>query len=227
MTKKATSPLNNDFQYCGIDYDYTSYDCRDSDCGCQTGNDYCRGSTYNGLRVTSVDLNSIREKFKTHIHGNDDIFIDYCIDRLLRVYSLYSPDVWEVNTHEGYYGEEIGPISMDLSIFKSICSDVESLYSMNPDDRIRFVLKKEYQMVLPDLLTASFSEEMVAVSSLSVGNEIYRRKIKDSPYHKNNYRLPIGIYLRENDKFRLIDGYHRFYLTDGKSEVNIIAAHNE
>jgi len=105
-------------------------------------------------------------------------------------------------------------------------NDVREIYKLTPNKRIEYVLKKEYGFLLESLVGKTFTEREVQVCDLIVGNETYRKKIKAGTYTNENYGEPIGIYLKDTwNKYRLIDGYHRYVdLAAGKKTVKIISA---
>lgn len=89
-----------------VDYDYDYYAC--SGCyGCETGDDYCRGSQYEGLRVadfTADDiLNQIFEKSPGYIYPSEFYAI-------LEQNGVLNKNNWDVSAEMDYYGETVnGP----------------------------------------------------------------------------------------------------------------------
>ena len=202
------------------------------DCGCKTGDDYRRTSRYVGLRVKDVDIYSILGCFleksnnKKNAKNSNDTFMFYCVERLLRIYKIWEPDNWEFDVSRGYYGQEIDRIR--LCSFGDIKADILKLLSLKPNDRIKFVLEKEYGYVLDAVDRLDFEEIEISVSDIIVSNEEYRKKVEVGLYDLSQPNLLIGISLTKfgtDDKYKIIDGYHRFVdLTKNKEIVNIICA---
>ena len=233
--------ISNSFStYGDVEYEYDSKECNRSYCGCRDGTDYCRGSTYQGLRVESVDLDSVRKHFlqeikKTTLPPSDPKFMDYCVDRLLRLNKVYNTEDWEINTCSGYYGQEISDAKLDDNLFGDILEKTKHLISLAPDERIRYVLQEEYQFLLPQLLKCKFKETEIDIKDIFIPNREYHKKIQKGDLVYKNFSLPIGIYSLESENidlhkahYRLVDGYHRYcsYMSQETkpSKVNVIVA---
>jgi hypothetical protein len=214
----------------GVEYDYdTSRNCSEEGC-----DGICRCSKIYNERVISVNLNDVvnhivdsgnkkRHLISDKVEQPDLTFFKYCVHRLAVSHQIYSPYSWSVKTCRGYYGEEIDGADLNSDDFKN---DVCEIYKLTPNERIEYVLKKEYGFLLDSLVEKTFNEREVQVCDLVVGNETYRKKIKSGTYTNENYGEPIGIYLKDAwNKYRLIDGYHRYVdLATGKKTVKIISA---
>jgi hypothetical protein len=163
--------------------------------------------------VLSVDLEVLFEKFSEFYSfyaknaTNASIF-NYCLYRLLVINKLYDTSSWEVNVCRGYYGEEVNGVNLTDEVYNTLTAQIETLNSSSKDDQIKFVLELEYGYVLDSLKDVSFEIVDSQKKDLIAGNEVYRKKVQKGTYKKHN--LPVGIYLEDGNKFRLIDGYHRF-----------------
>jgi len=218
--------FDTNFLYSGVDYEYDDYICDDGNCGCRDGSDYCRCSHHEGLRVKDIDLirvrNNILEKSQKRKSPilTEDTFLHYCVDRLLVKYKAFESEMWCVIASRGYYGEEVDKIVFeDNSLFK----DIRHLHKCAPNARIEFVLEKEYGHLLSSLIGKKYKNKKVLVSDLIVSNTEYYKKI-DSSEITLDETLPIGIYLKDGEKYKLVDGYHRYLLNKDKKEVDIIFA---
>lgn len=208
--------VENNFLDGGVEYRYDSYSCDDESCGCRDGNDYCRSASYKGLEVESANLDSVREHFLVTSAKKKDVvdisnidFVDYCVDRLLRIYQVYDKDVWDISTSHGYYGDEIDEIC--LNNFGSLRDDIIKVIKLSSNKRIEFVLEKEYGNLLASVGQRKWSVKKIDSSLLLVGNKEYVKKIpitQRGVYQKHN--LPIGIYIKIGQKYQLVDGYHRY-----------------
>lgn len=218
--------IPSDFRYSGIDYDY---DTDNSNCRCP---DYCRCSKIVNKRITDVDLNSITEFIHRDIISKskkskeqkiNDTFLKYCIHRLAVLNHMYDTDNWYLSTCSGYYGEEIKDVIWEGG--KQIEIDISEVINKSPNERIEYVLVKEYGYLLPRLQGKKYIEELVSVEDIAVGNEQYIKKV-DSGHYNDGYNLPIGIYEFDGHKYRIIDGYHRYIaFQNTKKEIPIIVAH--
>lgn len=221
--------LRNDFKYY-LDYEYDGRPCYDETCGCRTGNDYCRSNEYDNLRIEEVHIPSLVAYFLSKTNKKKDVietknvdFLNYCVDRLLRIHKLYETDYWDIQTCGGYYGQEIDLITLNDLKFKLICEKIQSLIVMFPNERIEFILMEEYGYVLDSLKGKKFKLIETDVSNLKIGNEVYYKKIEDAYY--KDYPYPIGVYIKEGEFFKLVDGYHRYKsIIKNKKKVEIIVA---
>ena len=80
-----------------------------------------------------------------------------------------------------------------------------------PDiDKIKKVLEYEYGFLLERLhSTKSVSIKEIDVRLMQVGNESYHSKVDNFEMYKD-YDLPIAVCSKLDDKYKIIDGYHRY-----------------
>jgi hypothetical protein len=208
--------INKDAHYSGsLKYDYyIDRDCFEAGCDDEG---ICRCGKITDEKVSDIKrsvLDHLVQKIKLRKNGKikdyhlvvkDNTFFEYCVNRLYSINKLYEPDSWEITISGGYYGQEIDSVSPTNSFF----DDVVQLAKLNPQERINYVLTREYGYVHEKLRNKVFIERTVPTKYLVIGNEY--RKIYQKIYDDKEYKLPIGIYLRKNNKFVLIDGYNRFY----------------
>lgn len=224
--------MKSDLRYY-VDYDYdTQHDC---DNGC--ANDFCRCGTITNKRILSVDVMAITEHIyksffdETSKSGKrakklSDIFsggkeIDmYCINRILTFHKIWEPDNWEIGTEGGYYGEEIGEVSLDGVIMSNIERDCELMLSLDSiSDKIKFVLHIEYGYLLDDIKDSQFDIITISKNDLDFTkmSKTHITKVKSENLdHYNGYNLPRGIVRRSLDgSYKIIDGFHRIISVDG------------
>lgn len=185
-----------------VEYDYENYGCQ----GHCDVDDYCRCGAYSELRPIP-DLIGARMALLQQANKGPKYpvkFMSYCVDRLLSHYEYYNENNWEICTRWGYYGEEVE--SIRFARMGPLRADMLNLLKMLPNDRIRFVLNKEYTYLLPELLNAKFEETIINVSDLDIRSPL---KKKYSQYYID-YDLPMGIVEKtSNGKYRIIDGNNR------------------
>jgi hypothetical protein len=188
----------------GVSFKYhTNYDYdANRDCsahGCDEEG-ICRCETLENAHVVTVDIPSIGNEIYNSIFDNSlsskrnsainsilggvskEIDI-YTIDRILRINKAYEPSNWEVQVCGGYYGQEIDDVLLENSVAQKI------------EDQINEALS------IIDL-----------TSRIVFGSDEHYRKVNTKSldhYSDKNYTGIRGIALVKDDKFRLIDGYHR------------------
>lgn len=223
FAKIWTWPSN--FNYSGIQYDY------DTIYGVE---DYGRDSTIENIKITSINIvevfNTIKNSYIKHkaeldFKEIDQTFVDYCIYRLIVINKLFDKNNWEITKCGGYYGEEIKDILLAESIKNKLVGQINDIFELFPQNRIKYCLEAEYGYVLDSLKNKKFEELEVSAQDLIVGNDSYRKKVEAGLYKNYPEDLPIGIYVQEGEKYRLIDGYHRFVdLAQKQKTVKIISA---
>jgi hypothetical protein len=224
------------------DYDYSDYrDC--SSYGCDEEG-ICRCSTIEDAHVISVNIPNMagviysdyfddtlatkRNSTINSILGGVSKEIDiYTIDRILRINKVYEPTNWEVQICGGYYGQEIDNIILEDSIARKIEDQLDKAFDLiYLTERIEYLLMLEYGSVLPALQGLKYSIETVERDSIIFGSDEHYRKVntKSLDYYSDNHYGGIrGIALVKNDRFRLIDGYHRSSTSENKTIKLIIA----
>jgi hypothetical protein len=219
--------LGKSFKYC-TDYDYDSHrDCEHHGCDDEG---ICRCGTIENAHINSVNIpsmvdeiyseyfdNSLASKRNSTINnilGGVSKEIDiYTIDRILRINGAYEPSNWDIQICGGYYGQEIDDILLEDSIARKIEDQINEAFSIiDLTSRIEYLLKLEYGEVLPVLQGCQYSIEMVERDSIIFGSDEHYRKVNTKNlqhYSDKNYEGIRGIALVKDNKFRLIDGYHR------------------
>lgn len=209
-------------------YDYDAYrDCNAHGCD-EEG--ICRCETLENAHVLTVDIPSIVNQIYNSIFDNSlsskrnsainsilggvskEIDI-YTIDRILRINKAYEPSNWEVQVCGGYYGQEIDDVLLENSVAQKIEDQInEALSIIDLTSRIEYLLMLEYGNILPALQGRQYSLETVERDSIIFGSDEHYRKVNTKSldhYSDKNYTGIRGIALVKDDKFRLIDGYHR------------------
>lgn len=223
--------INRNFIY-ELNFDNDDiYDCQNN--GCQ--DDICRCSVVDNVTIYDVDIPSISKEIYNDIFDNsiatkrnntinkivyniDKEFNLYCIDRIIRHFKLWDKYSWETNIIRGYYGEEVDSIKIEKSIALKIQNNLNDIFSIKDlNSKIEFLIKLEYGYILPELIGCEYK-----ISEINKNDIIYFKKdylkscIKEDYYSDKNYNGIRGIVLPKDDKFRLIDGYHRFLSTDNE-----------
>lgn len=201
------------YRFAGVEYDYDTYNpCHNgSDC---CDNDYCRCGVIQNARVSSVDLDILINDLISHVPKKDlekEEITTYCLDRIVRNSNLKDTGSWEVQVDGGYYGQEVRGASLDGNALNGFIKSLSNMVEMSDCDKVKNCLIDEYGFLLPELNSlTSANIQTVELKNVILPNRDYSRKI-DKKYidQYNDYKLPRAICIKENSKFRLIDGYHR------------------
>ena len=233
--------VGTNFRY-NTEYDYSDYrDC--SAHGCDDEG-ICRCGTIEDAHVVSVNIPSMvneihanyfdntlatkRNSTINNILGGVSKEIDiYTIDRILRINKVYEPTNWEVQVCGGYYGQEIDDIILDDSVARKVEDQLDKAFDIiDLTERIEYLLMLEYGKILPELKDRKYSIENIERDSIIFGSDEHYRKVNTKSldhYSDRNYTGIRGIALSKNDKFRLIDGYHRSSTSENRTIKLVIA----
>jgi hypothetical protein len=230
-----------DFKY-DLEYDYDNHtSCSESGCD-EEG--ICRCSTIHNAHVVSVNIpnmvnhiydnyfdNSISTKRNSIINsilGGVSKEIDiYTIDRILRINKAYKPSNWEVQVCGGYYGQEIDDVILEDDVAQKIEEQIDSAFDIiDLSKRIEYLLILEYGKILPELQGLTYSLETIERDNIIFGSYSHFRKVnvkKLDHYSDKIYNGIRGIALLKNNKYRLIDGYHRCSTSENRVIKILIA----
>ena len=207
-----------DCKYCGAEYDYHEHtSCEESGCS-EEG--ICRCGVIEDARVKSVDIPYVRRVLEEHRNLSE---LDrYCLERILAARKIWDPDLWEVNTCGGYYGEEIGSVVLSNTVAAACDNDLRAVLALATSrEKVEYILNLEYGYLLPEVEGLEWTVETVDKKNISYQEGHYHRVDRTvvEMYKKATYDLPRGVCLRQGERFRLIDGYHRVAAGEGKFKM--------
>lgn len=229
--------LKLDYTY-STDYDYhTEHSCESSGC---YDEGICRCGHIVDTYVNSVNLSSLteeiysqfmpengktrkRESRISEILYGGEIVDKYCIYRILVINKAFDTGYWEVNTCGGYYGQEIGDVTIDASLLFKINEQCDKFFQLETlSEKLRYVLELEYGFLLDDVKDCEF--ELISIYKNHIDfkklnqNHINNVKMEDlRHYAPSEYDLPRGIVRGEIDNYKIIDGFHRIISSDDKN----------
>lgn len=231
---------NNNFFYSGVDVDYNrDYHCEESGC-----DSICRCSTIVDKEITSIDTiqivdNIYQKYFKNTKEEKRDLKLNeilndidktvnlYTIDRILRINRVWDKENWKINVSNSYYGEEIDSVILDDYIAKKIEQDIEDSIELDYlSKRMELLLHLEYGYILPELIGKNYKVDTIKKEDIIFGSDYHYRKIQRenlNHYSDAKYKNIRGVVIPKDDKFKLIDGYHRCFSTKRKDVKVLIA----
>lgn len=234
-----------DFKY-SIQYNIEgNYSCESHGCNDEG---ICRCFSISDVEIYHVDIPSIAysiyddlfnqksieykrdsnlSKILDGIDGETKKILDiYFIDRLLRINKIYKSDCWDTNYGSGYYGEELHSITLrkkEIDILNKKISEIFLYQTLK--EKCEFILKEEYGYLLDSIKDKQFKVLDILVSDIEFSQKDYKSKIDTrGNYSDKEYDSIRAICLKDGEKWRVIDGYHR--LTQTKlDKVKIIAVY--
>jgi hypothetical protein len=244
-----TKIVGADFKYCGVNYDYDSEtSCSESGCDSEG---ICRCGVIVNQRVESVDVCQMADeiyklyfdnskstdrnnKINSVLYGTGKELDTYCIDRVLRAHMIWDNDKWSISVESGYYGQEMGRITIESPYDKKIQDDIETVLSLNTiKEKIDFILNLEYGYLLPELDGCDYEISTININDVIFGSDGHYKKIQTQNvehYVDINYKGIRGVVKEEGGKYKIIDGYHRMYASGlgkiKKDSVRVILVKN-
>lgn len=199
-----------------VDYDYERSECHCND-------DYCRCTTIEHTWIDKINVRDVvDELYRKHSRTDSDID-EYCFDRICYAFKIYDKDFYEVETGGGYYGEEVYGVYFENE--EKIFNAYYEMLALNTNiEKIKYCLKLEYHYLLDCVETASLAHIVrMPPNNIHLPQTEYFIKLENNVIEEyKNRKLPIAVCIRDEGKYRLIDGYHRFVANKEKDSVNIV-----
>lgn len=231
--------VDKNFSGVEIEYDRET-SCEES--GCDT---ICRCSIIVNSKIESIDINSIIEsiyyeyfdkseqtkrdlKLNSILNGIDKTIDLYTIDKILRINRIWDKENWEINISNSYYGEEVDSVTLCKSVAEKIENQLDKvLFIDDLSKRTEYLLNLEYGYILPQLIGKNYKLETIKKEDIIFGSDGHYRKIQTEDlehYSDKNYSNIRGVVTQKDDKYKLIDGYHRCFSTK-KTDVLVLKAY--
>lgn len=203
-----------------VDYDYDRSPCT---CNAYENGDYCRCTTIEHAWVEDINVRDVVNELYRR-HSRTDSYIDkYCFDRICHAFKIYDKYFYEVETCGGYYGEEVKGVYFENE--EKVFDAYYEMLAMNTVlEKIQYCLKLEYGYLIGCVESAT-SAAIIEASPNNIRppqTEYFIKVDKDMIEEYKNRDLPIAVCVRDGDKYRLIDGYHRFVANKDRDNVEII-----
>ena len=199
-----------------VDYDYDRSAC--------TCDDYiCRCTTIGRTWIENVNVKEVVSELYSK-YGRSDSYIDkYCFDRICYAFEIYDKYLYEVETGGGYYGEEVYGVWFDNE--ERIVNAYNEMLAKNTIlEKIQYCLKREYGYLI-DCVRNATDATIIEVSPDDIyppQREYFIKVDKNVIEEYKNRKLPIAVCVRDGDKYRLVDGYHRFVANKDREKVDIV-----
>jgi hypothetical protein len=223
--------MNKEFSayYFDIDYDRT---------GCTGCSDYCRCSSLVNIKINKIEnhehlLDDILKSTGLVYPKQDKKFYLYAVERFGKLVGLDNSASYEASACSGYYGEELNStVELDYELSKQLEEFVATVLSThNKTLIINDLLTREYGYVLDSLKTVKDWEvREVNYKDILFPNKNrfeYTTRVDSklvAKYREVDLDLPKGLVVLEDNKYRVIDGYHRLIASDTKDKVKLLVA---
>ena len=243
--------IDNNFIYC-LDYTLDGYyNCENHGCNDEG---ICRCYTITDCKINQISIPKIAQKifldyFDTRsesysrdqklfglIYNTDPLelpfFWQYVINRLLVLNKVYLKENWKSNWSSGYYGDELDSISIEDTLFKKLQTDLEKVIELNQIPQVvEYLLEKEYGYVIDKIKGKSYTIEEIDTFDLFFPQNNHHQKVLskdlsylDDKYFGNNSDDIQGVCIKEGNKYKVIDGYHRLtYFSKKNLKITIIS----
>jgi hypothetical protein len=170
------------------------------------------------------NLKNINPKIEYKQFNNEISMIEYFLKNIVAkvpILAGWNSDNFEISLSNGYYGEEVEDAILIESVAVKIENQLGEAFNINElSRRIEYLLKLEYGYLLDTLKGKNYEFITIDKSDILFGSKSQYRKVKnmDLSYYKS-YKSFRGIVIEQNNKYQLIDGYHRCLSSDGKIKV--------
>lgn len=219
--------LGHDFKHQLI-VDYSSSNTCDTSGCIEEG--ICRCTELYDCHVKSVRVdqisNIIYESFfdkskssKRNIKINEILFglseevERYTVDRILRINKIWKNECWDVQVLNGYYGQEVDVVIFKTDLAIKIQNQIGlALNILSINKRVEFLLELEYGKILPHLQNLNWKLIRLKKDDIIFPSESHLEKVKYkdlSHYYAPKYNSIRAVVLKDGDKWKLVDGYHR------------------
>lgn len=226
--------IKNSFKYCVDINQIGETSCEESGCNDEG---ICRCYRIDEIIIESVGISSITERIFEQIFSNDtqhkrekditsilfdydiDLINKYCINRILVSNKVWDTRNWEAEVEGGYYGDEVGDVLIEISVFNKLLKDIDSLLKLDTlEDKINFILELEYGFILDKIKDKKYHVLSVDKIDIDLPQDNHFKKVlnedlqycDDKNYLRNSIR---GVAYWNGNKWVLIDGYHRIVST--------------
>lgn len=224
--------MNKEFSAYYFDIDYDRTGCNGS---CP---DYCRCTSLVNIKINKIEnyeylLDDILKSTGLVYPKQDKEFYLYAVERFSKLVGLDNPDNYEASACGGYYGEELNStVELDHELSRKLDEFVATVLStQNKTLIINDLLTREYGYVLDSLTTVKDWEvREVNYKDILFPNKNrfeYTTRVDSklvATYREVDLDLPKGLAVFENNKYRVIDGYHRLIASDTKDKVKLLVA---
>lgn len=203
--------------YFEVDYDYER-----SACHCDEPY-VCRCTTIEHAWINNINVHKVVDELYRE-HSKTDSYIDeYCFDRICHAFRIYDKDSYEIDIGAGYYGEEVYGVYFEDE--EKIFNAYHEMLALNtPLEKIQYCLKLEYGYLIDCVESLAYASIIeVSPNDIRLPQTEYFIKLENKVIEDyKNRELPIAVCVKDGNKYRLIDGYHRFVANKDRNSVYIV-----
>ena len=238
--ERITSIIRDiNFQYTSaIEYNYHNMTAYDHDTRC--ADDYCRCSTIEDCEILKVIPLEFAKLIKEHLGIDNDN--DSFNDDIIYICKGLTTDNFIFDVCGGYYGEELDGITLESYVVNKLANIFcikayrrEKLKKINfnikngdhiLDKYVKKILTEEYGYVLDSLKNSNFTIIEVSTNDIVFPQKDYNEFVKngDLSGYKNKKDI-CGLVKKIDNKYRVIDGYHRINANLDKKTIKVILAY--
>jgi hypothetical protein len=198
-----------------INFDY-NYDCENNKC-----NKICRCGEIVNSKIEDCNVSNFASLCKKYIKGKKDEIKFYCLERFLNEMVKKNPlgKIFKIGTCGGYYGEEVEGVYLTSFAQKEVGIFIEQLNKKSHTELIEIVLEKEYGYILPQIKNKQWHIDKFLLSDIDISFEHKFNIDKINEYKSRNLSC---LCRKINEKYRLIDGRHRYIAAINANKKKIL-----
>ena len=178
------------------------------------------------VKPTSVKLWYIKNEVFKYFDRFDELD-RYCLIKLCLINGITDPNNYIPEVRPDYYSDTVSfSYGKKDELLEELNTYLEKSSNMSDYEKVMYILNKEYGYVLTSLQNKHNAEIIsINISDIVQLNEEYYVKVnnhnKVNDLYKELYsnddkmdfqKFPVCVLLKEGDKYRVIDGYHRLFV---------------
>lgn len=203
-----------------VEYDYERSECT---CNAYEDGDYCRCTTIERSWVESINVREIIDKLYTKYCKAHSEINEYCFDRICSALKIYDKDYYEIETCGGYYGEEVDGVYFEDE--EKIFNAYNEILKLDTDiEKIKYILELEYGYLICRVASkvSALITEVDTEKIMFPQTEYFVKLNKDIIEDYKDRELPVAVCIKDGERYKLIDGYHRFIANKERATNKIV-----
>lgn len=165
----------------------------------------------NNVQVLEIDFLGVIEWIEYKMGLSFDLIQRYCIDRVLTHYRLYQEQNWRIKTEIDLNLDraQIGGIYIRPDFAREIESRINTLDTWSTNGQLALIYKMEYDIVPSAINKCNWEAKRIDKDQLEISEDGETDIDDELLSNYQGYNLPRGLCVKNNNKYKVIDGRYR------------------